>query len=194
VVSYPRRQQYRRLVRAGGAAIGSMTAVLVALALASAGATSVAALLMVAAIAFAFYARHWLGLAGRSRVGARSEAEVRRVLSALEAEGWRVRHSLRWRGAGDVDSVAIAPTGVAFVVEAKTRAYDERHLGRVREQAAWLWRRRRRWCRQGAVPSLCVVQARGAQRWEAGVLVVSIEWLIPTLRHAAGRNVPQHAA
>ena len=43
-------------------------------------------------------ARHWLRLAGRSRVGARSEDEVRRALAPLEAEGWRLRHSLPCRG------------------------------------------------------------------------------------------------
>jgi hypothetical protein len=46
-----------------------------------------------------------------------------------------MRHSLSWRGVGDIDSVAIAPTGIAFAVETKTRAYDERHLVRVRGQA-----------------------------------------------------------
>jgi hypothetical protein len=37
----------------------------------------------------------------------------------------------------------------------KTQAYDDRHLARAREQAAWLWRRRRRRCRRGAVPVVC---------------------------------------
>jgi hypothetical protein len=37
----------------------------------------------------------------------------------------------------------------------------------------------------GAVPVLCVVRARGGVRWEHGVLVLSLEWLVPTLRHAA---------
>jgi hypothetical protein len=36
----------------------------------------------------------WLRLADRSRVGARSEDELRRVLAPLPAEGWRLRHSL----------------------------------------------------------------------------------------------------
>jgi hypothetical protein len=117
VVSYPRRQQYRRMLRAGGAATGSIAAVLLALALASAGVLWVAAILAFVAVGSAFYGRHWLSLASRSRIGARSEDEVRRVLKALEAEGWRVRHALRWRGRGDIDSVAIAPSGVAFAIE-----------------------------------------------------------------------------
>ena len=87
-------------------------------------------------------------------------------------------------GPGDIDSLAIAPTGVGFVIETKTRAYDDRHLARVREQAAWLSRRRRRWCRRGAVPVVCLVRARGVQRLEQDVLVVSIDRLIPMLRSA----------
>jgi hypothetical protein len=185
VLNYPRRQQYRRLSRAGSAAAGSGAAVLLALVLASVGAISLAGLLLLTAAALGLYTRYWLGLARRSSVGAQSENEVRRVLAALEAEGWRVRHGLRWRGPGDVDSVAIAPGGIGFAIETKTRSYDDRHLMRAREQAAWLSRRRRRWCRRGALPVLCVVRDRGVQRWEQGALVVSIDQLTSTLQSAA---------
>jgi hypothetical protein len=183
--NYARRQQYRRLGRAATAATASVGAVLLALAVASAGAVSAAGVLLVLALGFGLYARRWMSLARRSGVGARSEDEVGRTLAPLEAEGWRLRHSLRWRGRGDIDSVAIAPTGVAFVVETKTRAYDDRHLARVREQAAWLWCRRRRWCRRGALPVVCLVRPRGIERVEGEVLVVSIDRLIPVLRSGA---------
>jgi hypothetical protein len=183
-LNYARRQQYRRLSRAGTAAAASIAAALLALVLASVGAISLAGLLLLTAVALGLYTRHWLGLARRSRVGAQSEDEVRRVLAALEAEGWRVRHGLRWQGRGDVDSVAIAPGGIGFAIETKTRSYDDRHLVRVREQAAWLSRRPRRWCRRGALPVLCVVRDRGVQRWEQGALVVSIDRLRSTLRSA----------
>jgi hypothetical protein len=82
--------------------------------LASMGATSIAGLLLLLAIGLGLHARHWLVLAGRSRVGAQSEDEVQRTLARLEGEGWRLRHSLPWRGGGDIDSVAIAPTGIAL--------------------------------------------------------------------------------
>jgi hypothetical protein len=81
--------------------------------------------------------------------------------------------------------LAIAPTGVGFAIETKTRAYDDRHLARVRDQAAWLSRPRRRWCRRGAVPVVCLVRPRGIERVEREVLVVSIDRLIPVLRGAA---------
>ena len=59
---------------------------------------------------------------GRSRVGARSEDDVQRALAPLQAEGWRLRHSLPWQGRGDIDSVAIAPTGIAVAIETKCAA------------------------------------------------------------------------
>jgi hypothetical protein len=166
------------------AAMASGVSVLLALALAGAGAVSAAGAIVVLALGLGFYARHLLSLAERSRVGARSEDEVQRALAALQAEGWRLRHSLPWRGRGDIDSLAIAPTGVAFLIETKTRAYEGCHLARVGDQAAWLSRRHRRWCRQGALPVVCLVRARGVQRLEQNVLVVSIDRLIPLLRSA----------
>jgi hypothetical protein len=151
-MNYARRQQYRRLSRAAATAMASVTALMLALAIASAGAMSAAGVVLVLALGFGLYAHHWLSLAKRSRVGARSEDEVGRALAPLQADGWRLRHSLRWQGRGDIDSLAIAPTGVAFAIETKTRTYDDRHLACVCDQAAWLYRRRRRWCGRGAVP------------------------------------------
>ena len=95
---------------------------LLALAAIGVGAISAAGVLLVLALGSGLYARHWISLAGRSRVGARSEDEVRRALVHLQAEGWRLRHSLPWRGRGDIDSLAIAPTRVAFAIETKCAA------------------------------------------------------------------------
>src|SRR5213080_4433720 len=74
-VNYARRQQYRRLSRAGPAAAGAAAAAMLGLWLASMGAGSIAGVLLLLAIGLGLYARHWLVLAGRSRVGARSEDE-----------------------------------------------------------------------------------------------------------------------
>ena len=186
-MNYPRRQQFRRLTHAAEAATASAAATLLALLTAGAGAPTAAAVLLLSGAGLALYARHWLLLAKRSGVGARSENEVRHRLTELEGEGWRLRHSLPWRGRGDIDSLAIAPTRIAFAIETKTMSYDDRHLARVREQAAWLSRRRRRWCRRGAIPVLCIVRSRGIERLEQNVLVVSIDRLIPVLRNAVRR-------
>ena len=184
-MNYARRQQYRRLSHAGKAALGSAVAALLGLVVASAGAAALGGLLLLTAVGLGLYARHWLSLARRSRVGARSEDEVQRA-RPLQAEGWRLRHSLPWQGRGDIDSVAIAPTGVAVAIETKTRTYDVRHLARVHEQAVWLSRRRRRWCRHGTFAVVCLVRMRGVECWEGDVLVVSIDRLTRVLR-LAGR-------
>jgi hypothetical protein len=110
---------------------------------------------------------------------------VQHALAPLMAEGWRLRHSLRWQGRGDINSVAIAPTGVAVELETKTRTYDAGHLARVHKQAAWLARRRRRWSRHGTLAVLCLVRVRGVERVEQDVLVVSIDRLLPLLSVAA---------
>ena len=194
VPNYARRQQYRRLVHAGEAALGSIIAALFGLVILSTGAATLAGLLLLTAVGLGLYARHWLSLAGRSRVGAGSEDEVQRVLAPLEAEGWRLRHSLPWQGRGDIDSVAIAPSGIAIAIESKTRTYDGRHLAQVREQAGWLSRRRRRWARNGALAVMCLVRVRGVERVEHDVIVVSIDRLTHVLRVAAGMGPDARSA
>jgi Nuclease-related domain len=186
VWSFPRRQQYRRLRRAAARSAVGLVACASAVIVARAGVWAVAVALLLVAVGLFVGARRWLRLATRSRVGARSEDEVRRALAALEPAGWRLRHSLSFGGRGDIDSVAIAPTGIAFVIETKTRTFEDRHLAAARAMAVWLYRRRRRWCRRGALPVLCVVRARAVERIDDGVLIVSVERLVGALRTAAG--------
>jgi hypothetical protein len=52
------------------------------------------------------------------------------------------------------------------------------------DAARWLTRRRRRY-RRGVVPVLCVARARGVERIEDGVLVVSPDRPLHALRAAA---------
>ena len=184
-VNYARRQHSRRLLRAARLGLTSAAAGGLGLLAVTAGAALLGALLVLLAVMLGLRARHWLSLAARSRVGARTEDEVRRALDSLEGQCWRLRHGLRWSGPGDIDSVAVAPNGLGFAIETKTWTYDERHLRRVLEQARWLRRRRRRWCRRGALAVLCVVRAARLERSERGVLVVSIDRLVPALSEAA---------
>jgi len=81
---------------------------------------------------------------GQTAPVARSEGEVQRALAPLQAEGWRLRHSLRWQGRGDIDSVAIASTGIGIVIETKCaarraplypRLKDPCSAGRLRDPA-----------------------------------------------------------
>ena len=108
--------------RAAAHGVASLAAGGLAVVAVGAGALAVAGTLSLVALGLAIDARRWVRLAGRSRIGARSEDEVRRALAPLEAEGWRLRHSLPYRGRGDIDSVAIAPTGITFAIETKTRS------------------------------------------------------------------------
>ena len=186
--SFPRRQQYRRVRRAAARGLAGLVVCMLAVIAAGAGTWAVAGALLLVVLVLLVDTRRWVRLAARSRIGAESEDEVRRALAALEAEGWRLRHSLPYPGRGDIDSMAIAPTGSAFVIETKTRSFDARHLAAVREMAAWLHRRRRRWCRRGALPVVCVVRARGLERVEDGVLIVSLDRLVAALRVAAGTS------
>jgi hypothetical protein len=158
----------------------------VAVLAASSGAVSLAVIMLAAAVGLGADARRWMRLAGRSRVGARSEEHVQRTLAPLVAEGWRLRHSLPWQRRGDIDSVAIAPTGIAFAIETKTRTFDVQHLARVQEMAMWLRARRRRWCPRGAFAVLCVVHGTRLERVEAGVVIVSPDRLLAVLRVSAG--------
>lgn len=186
-VSYPRRQQLRRLARAGALGAGALLAALLGLLALNLGALALAAVLLLTAASFAVASRHWLGLAARAGVGVRSEANVQSTLATLEREGWRLRHSLNWQGRGDIDSVAIAPTGIAFAIETKTRSYTPEHLARVASMAHWMYARRRRWCPNGALPVLCVADARYlVDHVENGVLVVSRGRLLAALHTAAG--------
>jgi hypothetical protein len=75
----------------------------VAIAAAGAHAPAVAGALVFVTIGLVLDSRRWVRLAGRSRVDAPSEDEVQRALAPLEVEDWRLRHSLPWRGRGDVD-------------------------------------------------------------------------------------------
>lgn len=187
-LSYPRRQRYRRLARA--ARLGALTfgLLLVAAAAANAGLTTVALALVLVAVAAGSRAGHWINLARRSAIGARSEDLVRNYLRALEHEGWQVHNSLRWTGGGDIDHVAVAPrsVGLTFALETKTRTYSGQDVARIYSVADWLVRRRASWCREGAIPILCLAGARGIERCEAGVAVVSVDRLMPLLRRLSG--------
>jgi Holliday junction resolvase-like predicted endonuclease len=182
---YPRRQQAYRLKRAAGAAAGAVAITAAGLTAGLAGLTAAAVVLLLTAGAVGLYARHWARLARRSRVGARSEDQVRHALATLEREGWRLRHSIRWHGGGDIDHIAIAPTGIAFAIETKTRTSHPVHLAKVNEQAAWLRHHRRRWCPHGAFPVLCVTRGR-MERVQEDVLVVSVDRLVGALLATAG--------
>jgi hypothetical protein len=180
-VTFPRRQQLRRAARAGRA--GTCALILAGAAMASAP-HAIAVLFGLLALVCAARAARWARLARRSGVGAGSERRVRGALCQLERDGWRIRHSLPAPGGGDIDHLAMAPGGLTVLVETKTRTYTHQHVERTRALANWLVGRRRTWATR-VVPVICLAAAHGVERFEGGVLVVSLERLVPLLRELA---------
>jgi hypothetical protein len=133
----PRRQQWRRLGTAANRAAWAALVLVFAVIAARAGHAGVATVLALGGAALAMASRRSLRLAERSRVGAASEARVRRALRPLEGEGWHVRRSLEWPGPGDLDHVVRAPSGVGFLIETKTLRFTRAHLERTGEAARW---------------------------------------------------------
>jgi len=180
-VSYPRRQQVRRVMRAARLAAGALIALISAVPLASAGHPGLALSLGAAAAVLGLLSRRALRLARRSGVGADSEAEVRRALEPLARQGWRVAHGVDWPGRGDLDHVLRSPSGMGFVIETKTLRYSRAHIERTINAARWLARKRRRYpC--GVLPVVCVTRARRIERFEEEALVVSLDCLMTALR------------
>ena len=180
-VSYPRRQQVRRLMRAAKLAAGAMIALIGAVLLASAGHQGLALSLGAAAAVLGLSSRRALRLARRSGVGADSEAEVRRALEQLARQGWRVAHGVDWPGRGDLDHVLRSLSGMGFVIETKTLRYSRAHVVRTVQAARWLARKRRRYpC--GVLPVVCVTRARRVERFEEEALVVSLGCVMTALR------------
>jgi hypothetical protein len=113
-VSYPRRQQVRRVLRAAKLVTGAMIALIGAVLLASAGHAGLALSLGAAAVVLALLSRRALRLARRSGVGADSEAEVRRALEPLARQGWRVAARGRLAGSRGPGSRAVLSVGDGF--------------------------------------------------------------------------------
>src|SRR4051812_13585393 len=190
--SYARRQEWRRLKTAASRGAGAAVAILAAMLAASANQAVVAIPLVLASGLLTLASRHALALARRSRVGAGSEAQVRRALKPLTGEGWQVRHAVDWARGGDLDHVVRSPSGMGFVIETKTLRYTRAHIVRTIEAARWVGRRRRRYpC--GVVPVICVVRGRSLERQDGNLLIVSLDRLLPAMRVVAangGRITP----
>jgi Nuclease-related domain len=159
-ISQPRRQQLQRLRRAAARGAEAAAALVGAIVLARADAALPALAATVLGAVLLADGAHTLRLAGRSRVGAVSEARVRAALEPLRAEGWAVRQGVSWPGGGDIDHVVRSPTGTGFAIETKTRRTRSRSWSAQRGPRAgslagvvtragscrcFVWRPPRRW-------------------------------------------------
>ena len=87
IASYPRRQQLRRLKRAASRGALGAVALAAAVLVAAAGELGLSLALLVLAGALAATSLRAVQLAARSRVGAESEAQVRRMLDEFASDG-----------------------------------------------------------------------------------------------------------
>lgn len=188
VATYPGGQRNRRLVTAAQHGALALVTLLLAVLAASAGLVSIAMVLVLLGGGFSVSCHRSLQLARRNGVGARSEELVRVELRRLEREGWRIRHSLGWRGGGDIDHLAVAPGpgGLVFAIETKTCAYRPQDLVRIAAIADWQSQRRSGGGRHGSIPILCLAGTRRVERWENGVAVVSLDRLVAVMSRLAG--------
>jgi len=190
-LSRPRHQQLRRLRRALARGVQATAVIALMLTFADLGALVPAVAAGIAGVGLLLDGVHGLRLSARSSIGAASEAQVRRALKPLRAEGWRVEHGVLWPGGGDIDHVARSPAGVWFAIETKTRRYSCRQLERTAATARWLARRGRGG--GGAVAVLCVTRGRRRPVIEHGVLVVSLAELPVVLRELAASRASRRA-
>ena len=154
---------------------------------AGANQAALAILLVLASGALTLASRQALRLARRSRVGAVSEAQVRRALNPLTRAGWQVPHALDRPGGGDLDHLVRSPSGIGFVIETKTLRYSPAHVARTIQAARWLALRRRHYpC--VVVPVICVVRARSLEHADGNLLIVSLDRLLPAIRVVAANG------
>jgi hypothetical protein len=190
-VSAPQRIWLRHSLRAGAWTAGLLVSLMAAAALGSHHDRTLALLAIAVGLFCLGLAWYEHRLARRGRIGARSERIVRGALRNLEREGWTIRHSVRWPDGGDIDHVAVAPSGLAFAIETKTRRYEFEHLERTRACAEWVGCR---WHSRGGVYAvLCVTRAPTRCDVEHGVIVVSVDRLVDALVSTAASGAPQTA-
>lgn len=130
-----------------------------------------APLVLLASLFAGISAKRQFSLARRAEIGARSEQFAYAQVQPLEAEGWRIERNVDWPGNGDLDLVAIAPGGPAFVTDVKTCSYTAGHLRRASRAAAMF---------TDCVPMIATLAPRMTTR-EADVTVCSIDKLSPQL-------------
>jgi nuclease-like protein len=117
--------------------------------------------------------------------GGRAEQSVGRELEELRREGWIVLHDIQPAGKRNVDHVTSGPGGV-FVIETKTSAYLDHHLGIVKQQAAHLNRHLGVW----VTPVICIERRAGNPFKHHGVWIVPRKSLRAWLLEQRNQTLP----
>ncbi len=109
--------------------------------------------------------------------GARAEQAVGETLNELRSEGRVVMHDIEQVGEGNIDHLVSGPNGV-YLVETKERRYEDRHIVKVKRQAAKLHDELGVW----VTPVICLYDRRGEPFRTHGVWVVPRQHLLGWLR------------
>ena len=76
-------------------------------------------------------------LADRYRKGSVAEQAVGDALDGLRGDGFIVLHDVLYPRGGNIDHIVSGSTGV-YLIETKFRRFEERQLGKAKQQALWL--------------------------------------------------------
>lgn len=144
----------------------------------AASAAFLAAVLLVRPYVDGYVDRH-----ARLRSGTRAEVAVGETLEQLRRDGWTVMHDIERPSQANLDHIVSGPNGV-FLIETKARRYEDRHLARVKGQAAWLHDQLSVW----VTPVICIHAQRGRPFRAKGVWIVPLSELLEWLQ--AQRNTP----
>jgi hypothetical protein len=183
--AWVRDQTARREQRIwAGLAVGFLvTAAFLALALGRHVNVAASAAFLAAVLLLRPYVEGYVDRHVRLRSGTRAEVAVGETLEQLRRDGWIVMHDIERPGAANFDHIASGPNGV-FLIETKDRRYEDRHLARVKGQAAWLHDQVGVW----VTPVICIRARRGGPFRTRGVWVVPLSELVNWL--LAQRNAP----
>jgi hypothetical protein len=124
--------------------------------------------------------------AGTHNLLAADDAQVRRALDILVAEGWTVEHDVSDSRGIVIGSLVRGPSG-AYIVEVRNRAYRLDHLRRARRDASWLHPMVGGW----VAPVLCLAMRDDEPHRRDGVWIMGLEHLPDWLR---SRTPPRRAS
>lgn len=109
----------------------------------------------------------------RAKVGFAAEQSVGSALNGLRAENYVVMHDVEQRGEGNIDHIVTGPTG-AYMIETKSRGYQEDALRKARRQAAKLHKELGVW----VTPVICVSERDVQLHRREGVWIMGREDIV----------------
>jgi hypothetical protein len=119
--------------------------------------------------------------------GASAESAVGAELDELRREHYFVMHDLMFGGEGNLDHLVSGPNGV-FLIETKFKRYDDRHLTKVKRQAARVHDELNHW----VTPVICAGVRKRPYKHH-GVWIAGRGQLADLIRGLKGRPVDEES-